>query len=168
MALDVLTPKGQESIGWEDAAVELWSARFPRFAYTHTPKGKPAKADAMLVCGQQLHAVVEMKCRPNLTHKTLMGPFKGRWLVTFQKIIDCVRAAELLALPFVGMLYLVDEDILLWKKLWTPEDGYTTEFGVLKTDTQATINGGTATRDNAYIDMRDAHIIRRSRVAETP
>lgn len=157
MGLDVLTPKGQESREHEDAAVALWHSRFPLLRYMHTPKGSPAKPDAILVRGEHsIYAVVEMKCRPGLSLDKFMREFKGEWLVTYQKMVDCVQAAQLLHVPFVGMLYLVDENVLLYKVLWTPEEGYVATFTVRRTETQATVNGGLAVRANAYIDMRDA------------
>ena len=62
--------------------------------------------------------------------------------------------------PLVGFLYLVEDDILLHKKLWEPELGWVCSMSIRLTYTQATVNGGRALRSNAFIDMKDAKSIR--------
>ena len=45
MSLDVLTPKGQQSVRDEQAAVALFTGRFPQYAYLETPKQLAADVD---------------------------------------------------------------------------------------------------------------------------
>ena len=165
MGLDVNTPRGQKTREEEEKAISLWHDRFPLFQYIHTNKEEEARADALLVTGNQLRAVSEIKCRWDVSLSTLFGEFSGEWLVTNQKIIDCVTVAHLLNVPFIGMLWLVDEEALLYKTIWRPKEGYLFKFDIRLTKTQKTVNGGEVERLNAFIPMRDARIIRR---ADTP
>jgi hypothetical protein len=54
----------------------------------------------------------------------------------------------------------VDEDILLSKKISEPDGRLAVDISLSATETKATINGGLAVRNNAYIDMRQAKVLR--------
>lgn len=124
--------------------------------YISTPKDEPALVDAVLMKGDQLVAVVETKCR-DIDRKTFEGPFDNEWLITFEKVVRSRDIANALGVPLVGFLYLVKDDVLLVKRLSNP-DGSVVPFRVETTETQATVNGGTATRGNAFIRMNGAKV----------
>ena len=157
--LDVLTPKGVVSRAWEDRAVELWSSHYPDLQYIHTPKDKPAIVDALLIKNGQVVGVVETKCRPSLTLVDFKVTFDMRWLVTNEKIQTAKRMAQDLCVPLIGLLYMPEQDLLLYQTLWRPNQGWMIEIKTKRTETQATINGGTAWRENAFIDMTNAKMI---------
>lgn len=157
--MDILTPRGQESRKWEDRAVELWSSHYPQISYVSTDKNSPCAVDAILVKDQQIIGVVEQKSRPSLTVVEFMQDHKAEWLVTYQKLKDGQAIAEALCTKFVGFLYLPEADILMFKTLWSKEQGWATPMRVLQTRTQATINGGSAVRENAFINMADATVL---------
>jgi hypothetical protein len=157
--LDILTPKGQESKRQEDRAIALWYKVYPELRYCETPKDKPAAIDALIVKDDQIQAVVETKCRPQLNMTIFALEHKSRWLVTDEKIRKAQQIAEALQVPFVGFLYMPETDALFFETLWHPNKGWTVDIQVKETQTQATINGGKIVRKNAYIDMSRAKLI---------
>jgi hypothetical protein len=151
--MDILTPKGQRTVREEDDAVDLFTRRFPQYAYARTPKDMPSPVDAILIKDGLISAVVETKCR-QMTMETFVGAFKMEWLVTGQKIEDGVAIAKALCVSYVGFLYLVPDKTLLVAKVW--DGDYITPIRWARTETQATVNGGIATRVNAFINMSKA------------
>jgi len=158
--MDILTPRGQESRTWEDRAVEIWSSHYPHISYASTDKNTPCVVDAVLVKNGQIVGVVEQKSRPGISFVDFIVTYEKRWLVTQRKLDEASKVAQSLHTSLVGFLYFPTADVLLVKSLMDPQKGWTTDIVTMRTKTQATINGGTAIRDNAYIDMTGALIIR--------
>lgn len=158
--LDILTSKGQDTRIQELEAVAIWRQHYPEIEYRETPKDKPVAWDALLVKNGRVRGVAEMKCR-TVTAGDFFRTFKGEWLITLDKVMDCIARASQLNVPFVGFLYLVPSKTLLFQTLWRPEDdGIAVPYRVEQTETQATVNGGKAVRMNAYIDMSNAKLLR--------
>lgn len=151
--MDILTPKGRETVREENEAVGLFTAKYPQFLYAKTPKDKPSPVDAILIKDGIVSAVVETKCRQT-TEETLRTSFKNEWLITGQKIWDGVEASKLLCVPYYGFLYLVPDRTLLVIRIW--DGDYTAPVRWAETETQATVNGGVAVRLNAFINMKNA------------
>jgi hypothetical protein len=155
--LDVNTPRGQQTLKDEDCAVAIFEQHHRQFIYVHTPKKEPGDIDGLIIApgDATLVCVVETKCRYDVTLEQFIERYAETWLVTFDKIIKGMKIAEALRVPFYGFLYIVQDRALLIKRLWTPEGGLDmARLVVRKTTTQATVNGGTATRDNAFVDMQ--------------
>lgn len=157
--MDILTPKGQESKRQEDRAVEIWHGSYPNLRYCETPKDRPASVDAVIVKNDKIYAVVETKCRPQLTMTTFAIDHKHKWLVTDEKIRKAQAVAEALQVPFVGFLFIPEASALFFETLWHPQKGWMVNIEVKETRTQATINGGSIVRKNAYIDMSKAKLL---------
>jgi hypothetical protein len=98
-----------------------------------------------------------MKCRDMCLEK-FRRDYKSEWLLTFQKIVEGVECAKMLMVPFIGLLWLTQDRTLLSQRIWCPQHGFSIAFRVNKTQSQATINGGKAVRDNAFIDMEGAKV----------
>jgi hypothetical protein len=157
--MDILTAKGRVSVEDEQATRRLWESYHPDYRYIETPKDKPAAFDAVLVKGKTIYAVVETKCRRDMTLESFNTSYKAQWLVTYKKIRDCCIAADLLAVPFVGFLYIQPSNVLLTKEIY--RDGqFQQHITIAQTRTQATTNGGSVLRDNAYINMAQAKVLR--------
>lgn len=159
MSLDINTPKGQETLKQERRAAEIIEKMWPGMAYIHTPKDQPACIDALLVWKNVVRAVALTSCR-NFDLGCLRTTFNAEWLLTFEKIIGAQRMAQAMCVKCWGLLYLVPNDVVLRVELFSPAGGWLTKFRVEKTETQATVNGGTAVRDNAFIDMSFASVLR--------
>jgi len=153
--LDVNTPRGQQTLADELDAIKIFESHYPQYRYIHTPKKEPGDIDGLVVSAtRDLVAVVETKCRYDMTLEKFTETYGEEWLLTFDKIIKGMKVAEACRVPFYGFLYIVPSGALLIRRLWSPQAGL--EFASLvirKTKTQATINGGEAVRDNAFIDM---------------
>ena len=158
--MDILTPRGQESRKWEDRAIALWSSHYPDIIYASTDKDAPCVVDAVLVKDAKIVGVVEQKSRPGISFVDFIVTYDKRWLVTQKKIDEASNVAKTLYTNFVGFLYFPTADVLLVKTLFKPERGWVADIVTEQTRTQATINGGSALRYNAYINMTGALIIR--------
>lgn len=158
--MDILTPRGQESRKWEDRAVQIWSSHYPDIIYASTDKDTPCVVDAVLVKNNNVVGVVEQKSRPGLSFVDFIVTYEKRWLVTQQKLDSASMIAQSLKTNLVGFLYFPTADVLIVKTLWKNSAGWVADIVTEQTRTQATINGGSALRYNAYIDMTGALIIR--------
>jgi hypothetical protein len=160
MTLDILTPKGQETLIDEKRAVELWYSRYPEYKYCETNKDTSADIDAILVRDSIIEAVIETKCRYNISLDSLKNKFNYEWLVTTKKLEKGKGVASSLRVPLLGFLYLVNDDVLLCIKLWDNEKGWIPNIKEKTTRTQSTINGGSIMRLNSYIDMSKSKMIK--------
>lgn len=154
--LDVNTPRGQQTLEDELAAVAIFERHYPHYQYIHTPKAEAGDIDGLIICPAEslLACVAETKCRYDMTLEKFEMSYGNKWLLTFEKFVKGYKLADACRVPYYGFLYIVPSRCLLIRRLWTPSGGLDVEFDVRKTRTQATCNGGEALRDNAYIDMR--------------
>jgi hypothetical protein len=135
----------------------MFGRNFRDFEFIETPKDKPASLDGFIARDGTLVHGVEVKCR-NMTARQLRVDYGNRWLVTADKIDRCVNICRELGIGFRGFLYLVPDDLLFIVPIW--EDGkYVSDIEYEATETRATINGGVAIRQNAFIDVSKAKVI---------
>lgn len=160
--MDALTPKAAPAMREElHAAAALTAATGLR--YVHTPKRQPARVDAVIASVEETEAgrvitavaVAEIKCRA-LTLDTFRGRCGGQLLLTFDKLIAGREAARLLRVPYWVLLWLAGDGALLRLTVTDEEGQFVAPFRAAQTITPATINGGTATRCNAYVDFGSA------------
>ena len=168
--MDILTTKGQQSARDEQDAINIWLNRYPAFSYIHTDKDRESAVDGCIVKDGSIHAIVETKCRYNLSVEKFMKEYGGMWLVTFDKIMVARSLSKKLCAPLIGFLYLVEDKTLLFKKIIDDNGEFACgDMLVKKTLTQRTINNtNQIARDNAFIDMRDAKIITSKSYASSP
>ena len=153
--LDVLTPKGQKSIVDEQKAKAIFLRNFSEYNYIETHKDKSADVDAFLTKDLVIKAIIETKCRYDVTIEEFKERYKSQWLITFDKLERAKVLAKILQVDVVGFLYLVQSETLLVQKII--DDGeYVGRIVIEKTKTQKTINGGSVERVNAFIDMTQA------------
>ena len=96
--MDILTPKGQETLKHEERALEIIG-----LPYIETPKDEPADVDGFIY-DEAIRCVYEVKCR-NVTAEQIIK--WGSWLITQDKVYRGSRIAKSLCVPFVGILYLI-------------------------------------------------------------
>lgn len=165
--MDILTPKGQETRAQEKKAIRLFTESFPAFEFVETAKDEPADIDGFIVrpCDDdnswafgQIVSGVEIKCR-NMTAYDLRTKFDNRWLITSDKIDRGIAVCRSLCVDFRGFLYLVPDRMLYIVPIWTVEDGFVADVELDQTETQANVNGGTALRLNAYVDVSKARVV---------
>ena len=156
--MDVLTPRGAKTLEQEARAAYLIAQQFPQLRYIHTPKDRPARVDAMLCKGDDIHRVIETKCRTCTLHK-FQNDYGNEWILTQEKLESSRRIALELGVPLAGFLYLVPDDVLLVQQLTDANGLYKVKIRVEATKTQRTVNGGHIIRNNAFINMSAAHVI---------
>jgi hypothetical protein len=154
--LDILTPRGQQTLVDEAAAAAIWERANPGFAYITTPKDTASSIDAVLVRDGSIQAIAETKCRYGLTLDQFRGAFGGEWLVTMDKLVSASRLAAGLCVPLYGFLYLADEGVLLTQRITDSTGQFVVRLRCENTATQKTVNGGSVVRANAFIDMSQA------------
>lgn len=155
MTLNVLTPRGQQSLSDERAAASIFE-RNTGIEYHRTPDSSPASVDAVIVKGGHIVGVVETKCRYGVTRASLRDRWKDEWLITMDKVEHGKAAAAAMSVPFYGFCFLVDDGVLLVQKIADAEGQYAVSFRVERTETVKNCNGGTKKVPNAFIPMGNA------------
>jgi len=148
--MDILTKKGQKSLEYERIMLERISV-LKNVNIIETDKNMDAKVDGMISQDNQLTGIFESKCRG----MSLMQLREfGSWLVTFDKILDGRKLSQLLRVPFIGFLYLIPDEIIMYWKITDKYGNFLFDFDVKNTKTQKTINGGSIVRTNAYLPVK--------------
>ena len=162
--MDILTPRGQQTLTDEQKAVAIFNAKHPEYTYVHTDKRTPAKADALLVKNGTLDGLVLTSCRYNCSVQTFELNWDWEWLVTWRKVALGAWLAKHLQTRLYGFIYVVNDDVLLIQALYNPlkmpNERWRTPIRIDKTETQATVNGGLAWRHNAFIKIDKASQLR--------
>ena len=153
--MDILTEKGQQSLRHEEKMLNYIKEKY-NSKIIETNKDRPALCDGFLVRNGIIMAVFESKCR----NATIEDFNKwGSWLVTYKKIDSLAWMSNKLCIPALGFLYSIPDDVILMWHITDSQGNYKFEFRVEKTITQATINGGKAERENAYLPIDKAQTL---------
>jgi hypothetical protein len=155
--MDINTPKGKKSLGYERDTVSLFCKLYPQYRFIETNKNTPAAIDGFfyLEDGGHIDYAVEIKTR-NMTKEILQNRFDNTWLITHEKILRGQQVSDLLCIPFIGMLYLIPDKTIYTLKITDELGKFVIDFNVENTRTQETINGGLVWRTNAYLPMETA------------
>ena len=143
----------------ETEAIQIFLGKYRDFDFIETPKDQPADIDGFITKAGTLVSGVEVKCRM-MSYHDLMNKFEAEWLITYDKIERGISLCRSLGVDFRGFLYLVPEKILLIVKIWDHKTGETVGMELEESRTQATVNGGSIVRLNAYVDVSNATVIR--------
>lgn len=156
MGLDILTPRGQQTVRDLHDAVGLWEACNPGWKVSLLPDSRESAIDGFLIAPDgSVQAGIEAKCRYGLTREDFRTTFNDEWLVTMRKLTTAWNVCSALCIPLVGFLYLVDGRVLLTQRIVDAAGDFCVGFRCERTETQRTVNGGTAERANAFIKMGD-------------
>lgn len=136
----------------------MFTENFRGFDFVETPKDTPADLDGFIVKEGSLISGVEVKCR-NMTVMNLKHVFHMKWLITADKLERCVALCKSLGIDFRGFLYLVPDRLLMIVPIYSYRSGWLVKPEYEHTETQETVNGGTITRLNAYIDVTGAKVV---------
>jgi len=160
--MDIKTPKGRQTLADEAKAASLFSTVYPQFTYCQTPKDAPATVDAILVQDGEIRAVVETKCRYDMTFVQLLVEREAQYLISFRKILTGQVVSKHLGVPFLIFVYLVPQDILIVTKITDDSGEIVCKMQVTERLTQRTVNGGTIRKTVALIDMENSKVLRRT------
>ena len=130
-------------------------ARIWRGEVHATPRG-PAVVDVVFTRDGELLSIAEIKAREitlvDLAH--LDG-----YLITHDKLTRGRAAALAFGVPF-DLFIGFSDGAIGWFRVTEADGRWATRYRVRDTVTQATCNGGHAIRANAYLDLRDLHVLR--------
>lgn len=159
--MDILTKRGQKSLEYEREMLDkirqsICNTHKSNSMLIETNKDTDAKVDGVIVKGNELSGIFESKCR-NLSLMELQK--FGSWLVTFDKIMDGKRLSEMLRVPYLGFLYLIKDQVVMYWKITDKHGNFLFEFSIKNTKTQKTINGGSIVRTNAFLPFDKGTIL---------
>lgn len=154
--MDINSNLGQQSLADERFITKWIEDRF-QVRWLETPKDQPAIIDGLIEKDGVLESVVEVKVRYDLSISNLVNKWNSEWLVTWEKVDKTIRIAKLLGVSATGVLYMPHTKELIIQKLADETGRLTCKIRLETTETQATINGGLATRTNAFIDISRGH-----------
>ena len=154
--LDIRTPRGQAN---ERHTERCWAAIMQHFAFMDVKRqylhdAHPADGILRSRATNKPLMLIEVKSRHDFDERTFWERHRGTWLISNHKLRDNIPIARAMRIPFYGAMHIVQSRTVLFKKIWG--DGVTCAHEVRRCSTQATINGGTKIRDNAFIPMDDA------------
>jgi hypothetical protein len=151
MKLDTHTEKGRQHREQETRLEQFLKHSYPQLDFLHTDPDKPAALDLLVLSGRIPSAVAEIKCRNNP-----MEYFeeRGSLLITDHKRLMLGEVSKAFHVPGYVILYSIpDDDIRV--SIVTDRTGlFCYHSPTATTQTQATCNGGTAERLNAYLPWR--------------
>lgn len=157
MALDCTTRRGRFAIVHQlsilTACAKAWDAQF-----VETPHDRESPVDALFTRRGRVVSVAEVRSRCDdangggcaLSLADLRG--MGSYLVTFDKLVKGRVLSAALCVPYVLIVGLKDRIVY-----WTVTDAkgeWLVPLATRRTKTRATVNGGSAVRMNAYLDLK--------------
>lgn len=162
MTPDILTLRGKEAARDQVIAANAVVSKHRTLDFVHTriedadPEMVVAAVDGIFVNAAQpcrtIAACAEIKARDmSLAQLERWG---WEWLVTHQKMEDLRMACRLFRCRGVGVLYLKPDRLVLTRHICDHLGRWLVPYRTANTTTQATCNGGTATRENGFIGMR--------------
>lgn len=150
MGLDVRSPAGDEADRLGQAMGRLlaedWGVQ-----WVASGNSNLARVDGLLVQDGRLQGVVECKVRND--SRSLIERWGGSYLITADKLEAGAEAARLLHAPFTLCVYLKPDERAFWWRVAEIDGSWTRPFDRAVTRTQATVNGGMALRENAFLPM---------------
>ncbi len=153
MALDVLSPRGQKAVAYARRGLFLVGQ-----PYVETRQDVDGDIDGFfLSSNNEVVATFECKSR-DMSLAELRGRFKNEWILTFEKVSKGAAVARATRTPLLGVVYLTKDDKALVVRIADEYGNIVAPMRLAVTETQATCNGGAATRTNAYINMGKARL----------
>jgi hypothetical protein len=154
--LAILSPRGVQSVSDEQTMLDIVCKAW-KVECTQTQKASTtsfANVDGVLYRGKEAVAVYEAKCRYTWSadYKTL--------LITNDKIEKGKNASAIMAVPFIVLLYIVNDKRVYWWKVTDNRGIVQFDYDKRVTQTQATCNGGVANRENAFLPLSLAKLIK--------
>lgn len=151
MALGILTPKGVETVKQEEAMLDYlagkWGVKW--IAVSKDNAASVARVDGFFVRGQVVQAVYESKCRVKWDGYDSL-------LITADKIENGATVSAILAVPFLVLLYVVPHGRVYCWRVTDSAGRVVLPMMRKRTETQATVNGGVANRENAFLKLENA------------
>lgn len=155
--LDCETPKGQFYMDEQYRVQEVLKAR--GYIVMNT-SGMDHNSDVIL--GREIDGrlvmtgVAEIKSRSTAGDKPLTREYlkdNGGYLITERKLKFGAMASSIYNVPFFVIVSLMAEGVILVWQITNNKGIFVESYVTKKTETRATVNGGTAFRTNAFLPM---------------
>lgn len=154
MNLDCNTPKGREYIKHQHSCLKKF-CNTKGITYASTNDKKHADVDAILI-KEQIVGICEVKCR-DMTLNQLTD--YGSYLITNEKIEKLQYLSNSLQCHGLLLVYLIPEDIICYWYICDTDGNLLLNYDIKTSETQATCNGGKATRENAYLPLQEMKVL---------
>jgi hypothetical protein len=152
--LDSLWGTGPSWLARQQAVAQA-VARIWRGDVHATPRG-PATVDAIFTRDGELLSIAEIRARTDTLADLTR---RAGYLITHTKLQRGREAGIVFGVPF-DLLIGFGDGAIGWFRISEGDGTWRTRFEVRTTTTQAGCNGGSATRENAFLDWRDLHVLR--------
>ena len=143
----------------EQDATQLFLSRFPTLGFIATDKRTSSLVDGFVTKRDVVTCAVETKCR-TMSTEDLFGRFNAEMLVAYDKISNARELCFALKISLLLWFYLPTERTLLVQKVCDERGVFSTPVRLESLTTQATVNGGTKFTTNAFINVRNAVVIK--------
>lgn len=150
--MTVNIPLADEYRQFDERAIEIWGNHYEELQYFRTPKDKPARIDG-IICNHwgELEAIVEVKTR-KMSWQQLKN-YNYEWMISNKKIEQNARIAKDLCVPYLGLLYLAQDDLLIITQLVDHFGNVSCDMRTAMQTTTASLQGGQETKLCAFIDV---------------
>lgn len=149
--MDATTENGIKAI--QQARAGLIATGIP---FVETPQDEPADVDGFFLNADETEVVACFEAKARSMSLAELKEMGGEWLMSAQKVVKGREMARRLRVPFYGVLYLVPDKITMLVLIADKDGEIACGIRYAVTETQATCNGGTARRKNAFIDMKQS------------
>jgi len=158
MNLDINTPRGREAAQDQSDAIDIVFGSNLLTDFIPTNDRGPARVDGIITHKGSIYGVAEIKSRRDMNLVMLMEQRSGEWLLTYDKLIDICSASRLFGAMGFGMLYLPADEAVIMVSLTNSVGDVLCKHRIASTVTQATCNGGSAVRKNAFINVFNSRV----------
>ena len=115
-----------------------------------------ALIDGVAVMDNEITHIVEFKSR----NESLSSIERfGTYLISNDKIMNGMEMARMMCVPFILIVCLIKDDTIIAVEIGDQYGINDVGIEVKATETQKSIEGGKATRNNAFIDIDKFHIL---------
>jgi hypothetical protein len=152
--MDINSSRGQKSLVYEREMLDIIKNKFG-LRIIETDKDKGVRFDGLLCKGSIAVAMFESKCR-NMSVPELEK--YGSLIITNDKLEVCRKISKVFMVDLYVFCYcLKDKKVVAWK---VATDGtYNYDICVKSTQTQKSINGGSAVRKNSFLPWSEAKVL---------
>lgn len=159
--LAVNTRKGRESAIQAREALDRLQHQAPRFIYF--PDYSSSPHDGYVISGDTITGIFESKVRDAAVGICGSIIYNGKaysdYLITADKLDRGIAHAKAHQISFYLFVYFKQTDCIAVFTIYDYRKGCVIPFTRQQTRTQATVNGGSVIRENAFIQMNHAKII---------
>jgi hypothetical protein len=151
--MDAMTPLGRTALQQAERALRSiedfynGAVKFVPFA-----DHQPADVDGFVMKKGIVTGIYEIKAR-DMSAADLFSKFRGEWLISHDKLAKALVLCRSLRVNFTGFVVLIPDGIVLAQTIYEADGSSPCGYRVEQTDTRATVNGGKASRLNAYVPM---------------